>query len=155
MTWSFIGRTARISLSMAIESNLRNSLPWRTQCSLSRDAASSLVSRTCVANEFQAPPSTRLQWSKEAKYAQDWILRHVGGVHPAGDTTPGSDREGGSPPYSQRDQITRFSAIFDLRAATPATIDEARSCRANSVTYFFLELDRRICSSFSDKFFVW
>lgn len=28
---------------MAIESNLRNSLPWRTQGSLSRDAASSLV----------------------------------------------------------------------------------------------------------------
>lgn len=41
-----------------------------------------------------------------------------------------------SPSYSRRDQITRFSAIFDLRAATPATIDETRSCRANTVARF-------------------
>lgn len=96
LTWSFIGRTVRTS-------RWRSNRICEIRCRgepkvLSRETQHHPLyfSNVCVANEFQAPPSTRLQWSKEMEYAQDWILRHVGGVPHAGDTTPGCDREGGS-----------------------------------------------------------
>lgn len=143
-----------MNISTAIESNLLSMLPKRAYGSLFRvevrGAASSLVCRQWILGSAQHFVAVV---GKEAKYAQDWILRHVGGVYRGGDTTPDSGREGGSPLCSHRDQITRFSAIFDLRAVTSAGDRRDPASCANLIARFS-ELNRSEPFGFSEKFLI-
>lgn len=109
---------------MAIESNLLGARGPLLRGGSRLQHHPSLIASSYVANEFQAPPSTPLGSGRQGGEIRAGLnpTSRWGRILGLGDTTPGSGREGGSPLCSRRDQITRFSAIFDLRAVTSVAI---------------------------------
>jgi len=67
-----------------------------------------------MSSRLRPPP--RCSGRRGTQYAQERTLRHTGGVPAPRTQPPDVDREGGSPLGRCRDQITRFSVIFDPRA---------------------------------------
>lgn len=140
---------------MAIESNLRNSLLRRTQCSLSRDAASSLVSRTCVSPmNFKLRPAPGCNGPRKRNTRRTEFYVTLG-AYTLPETQPPAPTARVAHPLI-RDEIKSpdsvLSSIFapqHQRRSTRLVCDAPTRIRV-----FFFELDRRICSSFSDKFLV-